>query len=86
MKRNNKELSLSGMLGHFYIVLNLEIWRRSAGRTGKSISGKIRIYTNRPTYTYHGFNTILAQMAPHTFPGGGELAKFSPSLSQTVNT
>ena len=39
-------MSLSSMLGHFYVVLKLEIWRGSAGRIGKSISAKIGIYTN----------------------------------------
>ena len=28
------------------VVLKLEIWHGSAGRIGKSISAKIRIYTN----------------------------------------
>ena len=41
MKRNNKGLSLSGMLWHFYIVLKLENLRGSAGMVSKSISVKL---------------------------------------------
>ena len=32
--------------GTLYVVLKLEIRRGSAGRIGKSISAKFRIYTN----------------------------------------
>ena len=39
-------LCLSGMLKHFNVILKLEIWRKSAGRIGKSVSAQIRIYTN----------------------------------------
>ena len=39
-----KSLSSSGTVGHFFVVLKLQISRGSARRVGKSISAKIRIY------------------------------------------
>ena len=37
---------IKSMLGHFEVALKFAIWCGIAGRIGKSISAKIRIYTN----------------------------------------
>ena len=56
MKRNNKELVLAA------IGLKLEIWCGSAGRIGKSISAKFRIYTK-----CFAFSELTLQMLVYPF-------------------
>ena len=57
------------MLGHFYVVLKLEIWRESAGRIGKSISAKLgftqmlRVFTVDTSNVYIPVS-IFAQQGP----------------------
>ena len=43
---------------------------------GSHIYMKAHVYKCRPTYTYNGFNTILAQMAPYTQQSGHQQSNF----------
>ena len=52
------------MLGHFYVVLKLEIWRGSAGRICKSISAKLGFTQMLRVFTVDTSNAIFARQVP----------------------
>ena len=61
------------MLGHFKVVLKLEIWSGSAGKIGKSISAKI--------HKFFVFSELTLQTLIHCFNFCATRTLFSSTVS-----